>query len=294
MHARDMPTEYEMTEHWLPGRHGPMRYWQSSPRHGLPVLLIHGYGALIEHWAAIMPVIAAHHTCYALDLYGFGYSADLNMPPNKRIWANQVAAFIHEVIPEPAVVVGHSLGGTMAAQMALDYPQFVRGLVLVDSTGLPETAALYAPQERAFLSLAQTPVVGELMATMLGGPLGVERFLHALYYRKERIRPEIITAISGTLRKPGAPLFRLNVLRAFSEFTLDLRPGDVTVPTLLLWGAEDSAFPAKLAPLMQERMFPHAEVRLIPESGHCPFDETPEAFCNALLPWIDELALLPA
>ncbi|NJK81570.1 MAG: alpha/beta fold hydrolase [Chloroflexaceae bacterium] len=189
------------------GHHGPMRYWQSSPQRGLPLLLIHGYGAMIEYWNAVLPTLAERHTCYLLDLYGFGYSADLKTRPNKRMWANQVASFIHKVIPEPAILIGHSLGGTMSAQMALDYPQFVRGLVLVDSTGVPGTGPLYTHHERAFHKLVQAPMVGELIATAIGGRVGVTQFLYNLYYRKERVRSEVIDILSGPLRKPGSGSF---------------------------------------------------------------------------------------
>lgn len=59
--------KFEIREEYRSGPDGPMRAWISSPQHGLPILLIHGYGALIEHWRPVMRPIAAEHTLYAID-----------------------------------------------------------------------------------------------------------------------------------------------------------------------------------------------------------------------------------
>lgn len=295
MHALQRTTALErvvyqrMVERWLNGEYGPMRYWVSVPQHGLPVLLIHGYGSLIDYWGDVMPAVARSSTCYALDLYGFGYSAPLAAAPSRQVWSDQVADFIQRVIHRPVIVIGHSLGGVIAAQVASDYPHLVRGLVLINSTGLPNTSALYAWHERMFFQFICMPYIGEVLSIVFGGPLGVWRFLVVLYYRRDRIRREIISMLSGPLRQPQAGLFRLRVLRAYEELTLQLKPGDVTAPTLLLWGAQDRAFPLWVAHVLRQQMFPQAELAVIPESGHCPFDETPEAFCAILLRWIEEL-----
>lgn len=278
-----------MVERWLNGEYGPMRYWVSVPQQGLPVLLIHGYGSLIDYWGPVMPAVAQSSTCYALDLYGFGYSAPLPGTPSRKIWADQVADFIQRVVHRPVIVIGHSLGGVVAAQVVADYPHLARGLVLINSTGLPGTASFYAFHEQIVYRLICMPYLGELLSLVFGGPLGVWRFLIILYYRRDRIRSDIIKMLSGPLKQPGAALFRLRVLRAYEELCLQLKPGDVTVPTLLLWGARDRAFPLWVAHGLRQQMFPHAELTIIPESGHCPFDETPEVFCDILLPWLEKI-----
>lgn len=286
-----MTTEirYTITERWLEGDHGPMRYWESEPQHGLPVLLIHGYGALIEHWRRIMRPIARAHTLYALDLYGFGYSAQPAVHPSKEMWADQVADLICKVLPAPAVVVGHSMGGMVAAQFTRDYPELVRALALVDSTGLAEPATLSNPLDQAFFTLARAPGIGETLAGALGNAWGVRQGLRSAYYRKELVTPELIATFSGPLRHAGNASGYLAVTRAFERFFLEIKPGEITVPALLIWGKEDRSVPPSLATYFKQQMLPHAEISIITESGHCPFDETPQEFCDVLLPWLARL-----
>jgi pimeloyl-ACP methyl ester carboxylesterase len=282
-------TDLIRIEHWLDGAHGRMRYWTTAPQHGLPVVLIHGYGSLIEHWGRVMPALARLHTCYAPDLYGFGYSAARRTLPHRRLWSNQVATLLQQVVHEPAVIVGNSLGGTVAAQLAHDYPQLVRGLVLVDTTGLPGVISMLPRAKRAFCQAAQAPLAGELMMRVLDGPRGVRQFLHALYHRTECITPELVATLSGPFQRPHLAPFCLYMLRHFDKLTLDLRPGDVTAPTLIVWGANDPALSLTSGQAIHKRMFPHAHFEAIPNSGHCPFDETPEAFCDIVIPWFDTL-----
>ncbi len=285
-------TTWKRDERWLHGAYGRMRYWVSFPQHGLPVVLIHGYGSVIEHWRRVMPALSQSHTWYALDLYGFGYSAVL--PPRApllQVWAEQLSEFLTRVVGEPAIVVANSLGGSVAAHLCHTSPHLVRGLVLVDTTGLPSVVSLLSARKRAFYLAAQTPMVGEMIKTALGsfgGEPGVRQFLHALYYRREQITPELVQTLTGPFRRSHMALFCLRVLRAFETFTLDIQPGDVTVPTLLVWGQEDPALPPIVAERLQQTMFPQAEIQIIPESGHCPFDETPAAFCDIVIPWINQ------
>ncbi|NTW97679.1 MAG: alpha/beta hydrolase, partial [Oscillochloris sp.] len=58
---------------------------------------------------------------------------------------------------------------------------------------------------------------------------------------------------------------------------------------LLIWGAEDRSIPPSDAEAIKQRVIPQAELAILPDLGHCPFDEDPEAFCGALLPWLGRL-----
>jgi pimeloyl-ACP methyl ester carboxylesterase len=195
---------------------------------------------------------------------------------------------LHHVVQAPAVLVGNSLGGTVAAHVARDYPHLVRGIVLVDAIGMPGVVAALPPGKQLFFRAAQSPL-GSVMMRLLDGPAGVRQFLHALYHRRERITPELVATLSGPFRRPNTAPFCLSVLRSLERITLDMRPGDVTTPTLIVWGEKDPALSPLMACALQQYIFPHASLHLIPRSGHCPFDETPEAFCDIVIPWIASL-----
>jgi pimeloyl-ACP methyl ester carboxylesterase len=283
------PIKRAIVERWHQGDHGPMRYWVSEPARGAPVLFIHGYGALIEHWRAIMRPVAREYTLYALDLYGFGQSAIPRVSPTRQLWADQVADLISARMAERPVLVGHSMGGMVAAQVAHDYPELLRGMVLVASTGLADPENSPSTLDNAMFSFIQAPLLGEALAGFVGNEWGARQGLLAAYYRKERVTPELVQLFSAPLRRPGGTNAYLAVSRAFPHFFLEVKPGELTLPALLIWGEKDRSVPPALAAYFKRTILPHAEVVIIPESGHCPFDETPEAFLDALLPWLKSI-----
>jgi len=274
-----------MVEHMLDGPHGPMRYWMARERRGTPLLLIHGYGALIEHWRRLLPLLHEHTPC-ALDLYNFGYSARMDGPSIEG-WVAQAAQLIEHVFGEPVVLVAHSLGGMVAGRLALDHPQLVRGIVFVNSMGLPMQQP--SPFEHALFSAIRAPVVGDILANVIANSWMVRRGLEHAYHNRETVTPELVEAFSGPLRKQGGGQSYLAVTRALHRLALDVEPGDIQQPVLLVWGQEDQSMPSDLASRFQREIAPQAEVKILPQTGHCPFDEAPQAFAAALLPWLSRL-----
>jgi pimeloyl-ACP methyl ester carboxylesterase len=275
-------------EHWIEGQHGPIRCWVSPAKQGVPILLIHGYGGLIEHWRRVFPILQQEHTPYAFDLYNLGYSARLSVAPSKELWATQAAQVIDSLIGQPALVVGHSMGGMVGSQLARDYPHLVRGLVVVNSMGLPrekEPGAL----TRAMFGIIRAPLLGDALAEVVTNSWMVRQSLLPAYYNKDRVTPDLVEAFSGPLRQPGRARDYLAISRANQNFVLDIQPGQVQVPKLIIWGAEDRSMPATMAPRFQEEIFPDAGIKIIPETAHCPFDEAPETFCEVLLSWMENL-----
>jgi pimeloyl-ACP methyl ester carboxylesterase len=277
---------HTIEESFFDGRNGRMRYWHSTPQQGLPVLLIHGYGALIEHWRAVMRPIARQHSLFALDLYYFGQSAIPPIPPSRTLWADQCAEFISTFCPGPAVVVGHSMGGMVAAELAHRYPQLVRGLVLVASTGLNDPQNQPSDFDNLIFSMAGAPGVGEFLSGFFANEWGARQGLLAADYRKEKVTPDLVELFSRPLRRPGGRAAYLAVTRSFSRLFLEAKLGDITCPALLIWGEHDRSVPPALAAYFKRTLLPQAEIHIMPETGHCPFDENPRAFCDILLPWL--------
>lgn len=286
--ADETQRRYSVTERYVDGPDGPVRAWSSAPRHGLPVLFIHGYGALIDHWRPIMRDVARAHSFFALDLYGFGYSARPSGPPSKERWSAQVAAFINDVVGAPAVVVGHSMGGVVATELARSHGELVRALVLVNSSGMQPYERPLTPTDRLMLDMLGAPLVGETVAGLFANEWAVRQGLLASYHRKERVTPELVRTFSGPVERYGTGSY-LAATRNAANLVIELKPGEYAGPALLIWGAEDRSIPPSDAAAIRRLALPQAELALLPDSGHCPFDETPAAFLDALLPWLDRL-----
>jgi pimeloyl-ACP methyl ester carboxylesterase len=111
---------------------------------GPPVLILHGWGGSIESVRPISAALAGVSTAYAVDLPGFGESD----PPPEPWGAGEYAGFVRELMDElgldATVVIAHSFGGRVAIRLAVDFPERVTKLVLVNSAGIrPARTAKY-------------------------------------------------------------------------------------------------------------------------------------------------------
>ncbi|HCO75253.1 MAG TPA: alpha/beta hydrolase, partial [Synechococcus sp. UBA8071] len=126
----------------------PCHWRVSGPEGGPALLLLHGFGAASGHWRHCAPRLADQGwRVYSLDLLGFGQSAQPARPMDNRLWALQVCAFLDQVVQEPAVVIGNSLGGLTALTAAVLAPKRVRAVV---AAPLPDPALIQPlPKRRA-------------------------------------------------------------------------------------------------------------------------------------------------
>ncbi|KAL5212798.1 hypothetical protein ABZP36_023645 [Zizania latifolia] len=102
---------------------------------GQPIVLIHGFGASAFHWRYNIPELAKKYKVYAVDLLGFGWSEKALVDYEATVWMEQISDFLREVVKEPAVLVGNSLGGSTTLFTATEVPELVRGVVLINSAG---------------------------------------------------------------------------------------------------------------------------------------------------------------
>jgi 3-oxoadipate enol-lactonase len=133
-----------------------------------PVVLLHGLGGDLSVWRDYLDPLAARHRVLACDLRGFGASRRLPESVEIAEHARDVAAEITALDAGPAIVVGHSMGGMVAQQLAVEAPALVRGLVLIDtiSGAGREYREMNAPLGEAFLEHGAPPVAEQLQATM--------------------------------------------------------------------------------------------------------------------------------
>ncbi len=232
------------------------------PGSGPPVVLLHGWGARAETFAALLLRMRTARPLWALDLPGFGES-----PLGPGGWtttgyADLVRGWIAEAGWSRVSLLGHSYGGGVAVRLAAGPAGPVDRLVLVAAAGLrlPPPAAVRR-RRRAYRRR-------RLLARLL--PPAVRRRLEARW--RERYG-------SPDYRDAG-PL-RPTLVDAVSE---DLAPiaATVAVPTLLLWGARDADVPVATAGAAYRRLITSAELVVLEASGHFPFLDEPRR-CAAIV-----------
>jgi pimeloyl-ACP methyl ester carboxylesterase len=238
---------------------------------GLPVLCLHGLFGTSEHWEATLEALAPAYRIMALTLPIFETPPDDLSVAGLRAY---VEAFLDAERVPPAVVVGNSLGGHVALDLALHAPERVRALVLSGSSGLLERGFTRGVPRRPSAAF-----VRERMTEVFHDPAMVTT------ERVEAVR-DIVSRRSYTLRA-------IQVSRSARRYNLEDRLREILCPTLLVWGTEDRITPRSAAIRFLEGI-PSATLRLVPECGHAPMLEQPEAFARALGEFLETLEPVPS
>ncbi|MBD2578790.1 alpha/beta fold hydrolase [Oscillatoria sp. FACHB-1406] len=296
--------------HW-PQRIGQQRDWvwrgwqtrysfqratQSSTRP--PLLLIHGFGAAIEHWRKNIPILSRTHTVYALDLLGFGASRKVAADFGTELWAAQVYDFWRTFVGEPMVLVGNSVGSLVCLAAAARHPEMVAGIVLlnVPDVSLRQAAlpAWLAPIVTGLENAIASPTVLKLLLRVLRRPVNIRRWAGFAYEDNSAIDEELLSILSAPAYDEGAgdtfsSLFRAVRQPQFALPTVELLPA-LDLPILLLWGTRDRMVPFALARAFLE-LNPRLEFVELEAAGHCPHDECPDRFNALLLDWLKAVGL---
>jgi pimeloyl-ACP methyl ester carboxylesterase len=239
---------------------GPQRYFRAGS--GPVLVLVHGAGDQAGAFSPVVPKLLPGRTLVVPDLAGHGDSAPEAGPIRVEDLLAGLSAVLDEVAPgEPVTIVGNSLGAWLACLRALEHPDRVERIVLVNGGPLRHEAEgiTLLPKDRAEARRA-------VDALRDPGSLRVPDFV---------LDDVVRQAANG-------PLARFAATSAEMEpFVLDGRLGELTVPVDLLWGESDKVIPLSYAEKMLAGL-PRARLTRLPRCGHVPQQECPAAFAEAL------------
>jgi len=261
---------------------------------GTPVVFIHGFGASLYSWRkTLSPVLAAGYRVIAFDNRGFGFSdkpapgggAGGGKPYSNAAYARLVVALLDSLGLPSAVLVGHSMGGAIAAEVALAYPARVRGLVLIDAAG-------FGVRWPGILRAGRWPGAGGV-ATALRGRWVTERLLRFMYADPRNVTEQDVDQYYAPVSEPGYGRALRGVLREFRFDTLVGRLHSVAAPTLVVWGAEDRLIPVADGMRLAAEL-PRGAFVVIPRTGHAAADESADEVNGLLVTFLKEgLARVP-
>jgi len=251
---------------------------------GPPVLLLHGFGQFLEGWILNLGPLSENYQVCALDFPGHGLSEKPRIDYSLPIAVKFVSDFMQALKIERASLVGHSIGGLVSLITAINSPEKVDKLVLVDCAGLTTETSLRK-------KLVALPGIGEIVVrptTRAGTRQGMRRAL----YNRDFITEKMVDLNYRYLKMPGAKEAMLSIIRcgvrlngpnsqAIAADKLQM----VSVPTLLIHGAQDQSIPLRHSRIAC-RLIPEAQLRVIEASGHCPFLEKADEFNEAVLSFL--------
>jgi pimeloyl-ACP methyl ester carboxylesterase len=243
---------------------------------GPSVLLVHGLGGSWQNWLENIPHLAKHHRVIAVDLPGFG---DSPLPP----WEISVPAygrFLHDFCERVGIgsgpVIGSSLGGFIATELAITEPERVEHLVLVSAAGITWSRARREPAVvMGRVARAAAPLA--FRYRMEG--LRRSRLRHLAYRGMvddpRALRPELLFEVTApALRAPGFA----DALATLFGYDVRHRLEEIEVPTLIVWGRNDRVVPSPAAPTYEKLIGDNARLEIFDHCGHLPMVERPLRF----------------
>ena len=259
--------------------------------------MVHGLGGSAINWMAVGPEVAESYHAIALDLAGFGQTPLFNRSAAVGPNADLVHSFIEQVIGEPVLLMGNSMGGHIAVVEAANHPASVEALILVDPAIPGVHVRRPEPQRLGVMAALTIPGFAEIMldrrARLLGPEGLVLETLAIVCADPSRVARDVVQAHVQLMRERDK-LGRQNG-RAFLQASrsIGLRMADprfwsrvakVQAPALIVHGSLDRLIPVAAARELARRR-PDWTLGILDGIGHVPMMESPSMFMGALNAW---------
>lgn len=270
-----------------------------------PLLLVHGFGASTDHWRKNIAELCNDFEVWAIDLLGFGRSAKPNWQYSGDLWRDQLYEFITQVINQPVILAGNSLGGYVCLCVAAQRPDAAAGLVLLNSAG-PFSENQPAPEPESLQTEVQPPQQPDLLQKLLGDvvrwilqqpwarfllfqyvrqPWVIRQTLEKVYLNKSAITDQLVEEIYRPACDPGAAEVFASVFSTPQGEKVDVLLKQLTCPLLMLWGEADPWINARERGMKFRQYYPELTEYFL-RAGHCPHDEVPEQVNSLLRAWV--------
>ncbi|XXN63053.1 pimeloyl-ACP methyl ester esterase BioH [Enterobacter ludwigii] len=249
-------------------------YWHTTGTGDRDLVLLHGWGLNAEVWQGIVPRLSPHFRLHLVDLPGFGRSQGFG-----PLTLAEMAQQLLPQLPDRAVLIGWSLGGLVASQLALTQPDRVEALISVASSPCFTAQEAWPGIKPETLQNFQQQLGTDFQRT-------VERFLALQTMGTENARQDARQLKDVVLSQPmpsvevlegGLEILRQDDLRA----SLD----DLTLPFLRVYGYLDGLVPRRIAEELDTR-WPHSSSVVMEKAAHAPFISHPEAFTQLITNFI--------
>jgi magnesium chelatase accessory protein len=248
-----------------------LRYFAGGQ--GPTVLLLHGFGGAAWNYAEVVPLLAGRRLVVP-DLPGHGGSPPLPAP-SMAAFADAVAG----LLDEPAGVLGHSMGGTIALRLAERHPALVRGLVLAAPAGISSSSRL----STVLIGLAGVVKPARIAGRRVDRIAGSRRLKRLVFGPLEVANPDALSprAVHGFLRGSLTHTDSLGAGLALARDDPRQSLDRVRCPVLILHGARDRQVP--LADAFEYARRLRAPLRVIADCGHLLIGERPDVCARVVL-----------
>ena len=249
------------------------------------VVLLHGSFLSLRSWRLVFDGLAETASVIAFDRPAFGLTSRPLPSKTSRVsytpeaQSDLVITLIHKLGFNKAVLVGNSTGGTIALLTALRHPESIERLVLADAMIYSGYATSEVPEFIKPALKAMTPLFARVMKFMISRLYN--RLIRAMWYNKERLGSDVITAFRSDLMNGDWSRAFWELFSETHHLRLDERLKTMSRQSLVITGEHDSMVKKEESIRLASEL-PCAELLVIPDCGHLPQEEQPEAFVVAV------------
>ena len=258
-----------------------IRYLEDGPTDGKVLILLHGLGASAERWSRVIPTLSRDYRVIAPDIIGFGYSDKPAVEYTMDFFIDFFKSFLDNLGISKASIIGSSLGGHIASEFAIRFNHIVEKLVLVSPAGMMRKssptldryimAALYPEYERVYGAFSE------------------------MVYDSNAVNQETLMDFVNRMSLPNAKYAFMSTLLGIRYAPrLTGRLSNITAPTLLVWGENDTTIPLAEYANQYNGIPNMEELVVIKKCGHIAPIEKPAMFNRIVLRFLMRTPLIPA
>lgn len=243
------------------------------------IILIHGFLSSTYTFNKLIPLLAEHFSVLAIDLPGFGRSEkSATFRYSYSNYAHLVVKCMEHFSIQKAVLAGHSMGGQISLNIARLYPEKVKKLILLCSSG-------YLKKSKRFLVYCSYLPFFRYFAKRHVRKYDVKKELQNVLYDHKLITDEMIQEFARPLSENDFYKSLIRLLRHREGDLSSEQLKQIDVETLLIWGEEDRVVPFEIGKRLAKEL-PNAKIISYRETGHLITEERPKEIVNDILSFV--------
>lgn len=247
-----------------------------------PLVLLHGFGAHLYTFNSWVEKLSDDFRIIRLDLPGFGLTgAFLDADYSIKQYTTFLKMFLDELGVEKCILGGNSMGGNIAWNFALDHPDTVEKLILINAAGCRIT------NKKLLLltQLARIPKIDYMIRNYTPSSV-FKKTVEEVYANTDRVHSKTVDRYIDLIKREGNTKAMVDISKTmeFVKNKVDPRIGEISKiqqPTLILWGQHDNVLPVKDAQQFYENT-PNSKLVIFDEAGHVPMEEIPKTSVEPL------------